>query len=140
VSLATSTRQPQVSGGIDPGLLKRALRPVLTAALEQLGDIEVAFIQTTLRKPVEVGAGGKLIRSAPGEYPRMDEAVLLRNVRHAVSEGETGLPELLISVSRPPSGPGDQANAAEILEYGGFNQQGRRVEPRPFMAGFFGAS
>jgi hypothetical protein len=123
---ATPTAIPaagtRVTGGIDPARLNLALRVPMTAALERIGEIEVSFIQQTLDTPVGVSVGPmggvRIERSKKGEYPRMDQGVLVRNVRHAVVGGDSAsLPHLVVSVSRPPRDAGDDPRAAYILEF-----------------------
>jgi hypothetical protein len=132
--LAPSAASPKVSGGIDPLLLARALRPVLAAALDQLGDKEVAEVQEAISIPVVFTVGREqkhrvVKRSSPGEPPRMEEGVLITHVRHDVSADDaSGLPSLTISASRPPENADHDPEAAVILEFG----RGR-VAARPYM-------
>lgn len=115
---------------LNPHDLIAMLIPGMRAAAEAIGLQEVGEIQTRLSVPVERMPDGTVIRSAPGDSPRTEEGHLLMGVDSNVENGPSGLPELTISITRSP-GPGDQADAARILDEGGYNQQGRYVAPRP---------
>ena len=108
--LAAAAPGNTVSGGIDPLLLRAALRQPLLAALEALGEREVAEIKLSLDVPWPPA-------SIKGESPHRRTGTLQANVEHVtLLSDETGLPALEIMSDRPPQGDGDDANAAVILE------------------------
>jgi hypothetical protein len=130
---ATST-QSQVDAESLATSLMAYIREPLLAASQEIGERAVAEIQESLSVPVERLPGGVVIRSAPGEPPRMETGALRENVEYVVLLDDEGVPEIHVMSDRPPQGAGDQADAAAILEYGGVNQAGREVAPRPYMA------
>jgi hypothetical protein len=119
---------------IDRGALFAAIEPIATAALTEIAEREVPAIELALSVPVTRDFAGRVVeRSKPGEPPRMEEDILRQNGSWQINQdGESFV--LTISWTRPPEGGDDQPHAASILEFGGVNQQGKYVEPRPFMA------
>lgn len=136
----------RVTGGIDMALLSRALSPALSKALDALGGREVAQIKDDLSVPVAVGDDGKMIRSSPGDAPRMEFGVLRDNVAHEVvpGDGAVPLPTLRISSSRPPISPSDDPHAAFVLQfelerpYMTFSLVRLKATARDFIGKFFG--
>jgi hypothetical protein len=118
---------------IDKAKLLAALEPKITAALMEMGEAETRTIYYSLSIPVTRDFAGRVSqRSQPGEAPRVDEDILRQNISYDVQQQEDGF-TLYIRASRPPQESNDQFNAASILEFGGMNQQGSYVAPRPFM-------
>jgi hypothetical protein len=107
---AQSAPGGKVSGGIDPTLLARALRQPLLAALEALGDRVVDEIKADLDTPWPPS-------SVSGEAPHRRTGTLQANVEHVtLVDDATMLPSLTVMSDRPPQGPGDDPNAATVLE------------------------
>lgn len=118
---------------IDHGKLMAALEPRITAALVEIGEAETLAIQKHLSVPVGRDFTGRVNqRSEPGEAPRMEEDILRQNISYIINQ-EPDAFTLTITAVRPPESPDDQPHAAAVLEFGGANQQGKYVAPRPFM-------
>lgn len=115
------------------GALLAAIEPMAVRALTEIGDRALAEIEQSLSVPVGRDWSGRVIqRSMPGEPPRMEEDILRQNGSFDVQQDEEGF-YVRISFNRPAESPDDQPHAAQVLEFGGANQQGRWVAPRPFM-------
>lgn len=126
----------QVAEGVflDAALIRQALEPAILKALEDIGQGEEETIEMAISIPVERDFAGNVIqRSAPGEPPRLDEGILhgIGIESHVVHED--GWPTLYLTATRPPEDPGDDPDAALILEEGGVSNWGVYVQPRPFM-------
>lgn len=105
--------------------IARALGPGIRAGLAQIGDRAVAELIESLSVPVEF-VGSQVIRSDPGDPPRMEEDMLRQSVDANVMPDEP-LPFLRVGMGPRP---GSDENVAMILEFGGPSSWGY-VEPRP---------
>jgi len=111
-----------------------AIEPKATAALREIAERAVGEIFAALSVPVERDFAGNVTqRSMPGQPPRMEEDILRQNGDFTIHQDAEGF-YCRISFNRPKESPDDQVNAAQVLEFGGVNQSGKLVEPRPFMA------
>ncbi|TXH56139.1 MAG: hypothetical protein E6Q97_07145 [Desulfurellales bacterium] len=118
---------------IDHGKLMAALEPKITAALVEIGEAETLAIQKHLSVPVGRDFTGRVNqRSEPGDAPRMEEDILRQNISYIINQTPESF-VLTITAVRPPESHDDQPHAAAVLEFGGANQQGKYVAPRPFM-------
>ncbi len=117
--------QPQAE--VQDERILRAITPAVLAGLDDIGDLAREFLLERLSVPVEY-EGNKVIRSAPGQFPRMEEDLLRQSTDTKISD-DGPLPSLNVSVGPRPGG---DANAAMVLEFGGQSSWGR-IEPRPFM-------
>lgn len=117
--------QPQAE--VHEDLILRAITPAVLAGLDDIGDLAREFLLNILSVPVEYD-GNRVIRSAPGSPPRMEEDMLRQSTDTTIHD-DGPLPSLEVSVGPRPGG---DANAAVVLEFGGQSSWGR-IEPRPFM-------
>jgi hypothetical protein len=127
VRTARTTAEPEVR--VDAKAVEATIAPMLRRAMDAIGDRAVANIRKAISVPVEYTSGGGIIRSNPGQPPRMEEGELHSGIDYEVIGGD-GLPELRVTAQRAGFGDDD---AARVLEDGGLNGQGNYVAPRPFM-------
>jgi hypothetical protein len=124
-TLVAEPARGQVQSTVSEELLRRAIMPGLKAGLEQLGERGRTDLMDSLSVPVQY-EGNKVIRSAEGDPPRMEEDMLRQSVDDNVfMQGE--MPVLRISMGPRPGGDED---AAEVLEWGGLSSWGE-VRARP---------
>jgi hypothetical protein len=124
--MATAQTKVAQSTVTDNSVL-RALEPGIRAGLLQIGDRAVAELLSALSVPVEY-VGSQVIRSDPGEPPRMEEDALRQSTDANLIPGDP-LPSLRVSVGPRPGGDPD---AATVLEFGGVSSWGQ-IAARPFM-------
>ena len=101
------------------GLSDRA-RKAVRATLQEIGRNGRDHIRDKISVPVQ-RVGSTIIRSDPGEPPRMEHKRLWKAVRYRVKAKAVSLAELVIYVHK------SRADVAAALEYGT-----SKIEPRPF--------
>ncbi len=125
LSLAPARGQSQST--VTDDAVRRIILPGIQAGLQQIGDRSVMELMDRLSVPVEY-SGGMVIRSAPGEPPRMEYDELRQSCdSNLIMVGE--MPGVRISAGPRASGDSD---AAIVLEYGGPGSWGH-IEARPYM-------
>jgi hypothetical protein len=112
-----TTKRAKVQVELD---MAEIIRPALVRALHDMGELEAQATVARLSVPVGRNAGGGVDeRSKPGEFPRMEHGILRANVEYEVDPaGANGMPEMTLSATRPPENPGDDPDAARILQDG----------------------
>jgi hypothetical protein len=110
--VAGPSKRAQPHAEVHEDAILRAITPGVRAGLDEIGDGAVAFLLDILSVPVEYD-GNKVIRSIPGESPRMETDALRQSTDSNIIEGGE-LPMLRVSVGPRPGGPID---VAQTLEY-----------------------
>ena len=111
------------------GLVVGKVEDAIFDALGEIGMHSQANLRARLSVPVEYTEDGETIRSLPGEAPRTEEGRLVEGIQYEPYYTDDG-PQLDITIERQP-GPGDDPDAARILDEGGVGNWGE-IEPRPF--------
>jgi hypothetical protein len=106
----------RVTVNFKSGVLGHLLDVPLAMAAQEIGIGTVEHTVEKLSVPVERDWVGNVIgRSVEGEPPRKEDGILSSNVEFAVDNDDDRV-LITISASRPAEGPGDDPNAAVILE------------------------
>ncbi|MFA7302019.1 MAG: hypothetical protein WC069_06935 [Candidatus Shapirobacteria bacterium] len=106
----------RVTVSFNPGVLARLFDVPLAMAAQEIGIGTVEHTVEKLSVPVERDfTGAVVVRSTEGQPPRKEDGILSGNVEYAV-EDKDELVLITISASRPPESPGDDPNAAVILQ------------------------